>query len=115
MKDYMLIIIGADYGEMNLSPEEIQTRMGKWMSWNEKMHKQGIVKDGHALQSEVRRVSGPERTVTDIAAAELKELIGGYYVIQAKDFEGAIEVSQDFPDFDLGGTVEIREIMVFNQ
>lgn len=115
MKDYMLIFIGADYSDMNLSPEQIQGRMGKWMAWNEKMHKQGIVKDGHALHPEMRRVSGPERTITDRAATELKELIGGYYVIQAKDYEGAIEVSQDFPDYDLGGTVEIREIMVFNQ
>ena len=35
--------------------------------------------------------------------------------LQAKDFDGAIEVAQDFPDYDLGGTVEIREIMVFDQ
>lgn len=113
MKDYMLIFLGADYSEMNLSPEQIQGRMTKWMAWNEKMEKQGIMKSGNALHSEGRRVSGPERTVTDRAATELKELIGGYYVIQAKDFDAAIEISQDFPDFDLGGIVEIREIMVF--
>ena len=115
MKDYMLIFLGADYTEMNLSPEQIQARMGKWFAWNAKMQEQGIVKEGNALHPEMRRVSGPGRTVSDQASAELKELVGGYYVVQAKDFEGAIEVAQDFPDYDLGGTVEIREIMVFDQ
>ena len=115
MKDYMLIFLGADYGELNLSPEEIQGRMGKWMAWSAKMEKQGVMKAGNALHGgHLRRVSGPERTVTDRAATELKELIGGYFIVQAKDYEGAIEISQDFPDFDLGGIVEVREVLVFN-
>lgn len=114
MKDFMMIFLGADYQEKGLSPEQMQERMGKWFAWNEKMRVQGIVKDGHALHPEVRRVSGPDRTVTDMAAAEVKELVGGYYVIQAEDLEGACKVAEDYPDYDLDGTVEIREIMVFN-
>ena len=78
MKDYMLIFLGADYTEMNLSPEQIQARMSKWFAWNAKMQEQGIVKEGNALHPEMRRVSGPGRTVSDQASAELKELVGGY-------------------------------------
>ncbi len=115
MKDFMMIFISADYGDLGLSPEEMQTRMGKWFAWNDKMAQQGIVKGGNALTSDVRRVSGKERTVTDITSAELKELVGGYYVVQAKDFDAVQEIAQDYPDYDLGGTVEIREIMVFDQ
>ena len=115
MKDFMLIFIGENYSDMGLSPEEMQTRMGRWMSWQEKMEKQGILKGGNALHSTIKRVSGPERTVIDRTSTETKELIGGYYVVQAEDFEGAIQVAQDFPDYDLGGTVEIREVMVFDR
>jgi hypothetical protein len=43
----------------------------------------------------------------------VKELVGGYYVVKVKDREAAIEVAKDFPDFDLGSTVEIREVVVF--
>jgi len=115
MKDFMLIFLGADYGELGLSPEEMQQRMGKWFAWNVKMREAGVVKNGEALQSSVvRRVSGSERTVTDLAASEVKELVGGYYIVKAEDLTGATAIAQDFPDYDLGGTVEIREVMVFD-
>ena len=113
MKKFMLIFIGADYAEMGLSPEEMQGRMGKWFAWNDKMQKAGVVETGHALQPESRRVVGKDRTITDRGATELKELVGGYYVVHAKDVEGATKIAEDYPDYDLGGTVEIREIMVF--
>lgn len=114
MKDFMMLFLGGeDYSKM--SPEQAQARMGKWFAWHAKMEKDGIVKSGEALQEKVTRVVGPDRTVTDIAASEVKELVGGFYVIQAKDVEQVIEIAQDFPDYDLGGSVEIREIMVFDQ
>lgn len=115
MKDFMMIFIGADYGELGLSPEQMQQRMGKWWEWNGNMEKAGIVKGGEALHPTGVRISGPERTVTDRAATELKELVGGYYVISVADLEAAQKVAQDYPDYDLGGTVEIREVMVFEQ
>jgi len=111
MKDFMLIFIGVSYTEMNLSPEEIQDRAGKWMSWQEKMGQQGILKEGNALTGDMRRLIGPDRTVSDRASTEMKELIGGYYIVQATDYDQAMAVAQDYPDFDLGGTVEVREVL----
>jgi hypothetical protein len=60
-------------------------------------------------------VSGPKRTVTDRAGSEIKELIGGYYIVAAKDMDAVVEIAQDYPDYDLNGTVEIREVMVFDK
>jgi hypothetical protein len=53
--------------------------------------------------------------VTDLTSAEVKEIVGGYYLVRAQDFDGVQEIAQDFPDYDLGGTVEIREVMVFDR
>ncbi len=116
MKEFMMIFIGADYGALGLSPEEMQVRMGKWFTWSEKMESDGItIKHGNALTEPIRRVSGKNRTVTDLNSAELKEVVGGYYIIEARDFDHVEEIAQGFPDYDLGNTVEIREIMVFDQ
>jgi len=115
MKDFMLLFLGEDYADMGLSPEEMQNRMGKWFAWNTKMQEAGVVKGGEALHPQVRRVSGPERTITDLAATEVKELVGGYYIVMAEDLDGAMKIAEDYPDYDLGGTVEIREIIVFEQ
>ncbi len=110
MKEFMLIFIGVTYSDLDLSPEEIQKRAQKWMSWQEKMANKGILKSGNALQRDLKRINGSERTITDRSSAESKEIIGGYYVVDAKDFDAAIEIAQDYPDYDLGGIVEVREI-----
>ncbi|MRI01059.1 hypothetical protein GH721_11010 [Kriegella sp. EG-1] len=115
MKDFMMIFIGADYQELGLSPEQLQERMGKWFAWNEKMSAQGIVKSGDALVPVVKRVVGKDRTISDGPFADSKELIGGYYIVSAESADAVVEIAQDYPDYDLGGTVEIREVMVFNQ
>ena len=115
MKDFMMIFIGADYQELGLSPEELQGRMGKWFAWGNKMKAQGILKGGEALVPVVKRVIGKERTVSDGPFADSKELIGGYYIVSAENADAVVKVAEDFPDYDLGGTVEIREVMVFDQ
>lgn len=108
-----MIFLGADYSQMGLSPEQMQERMGKWMAWSGKMGEAGIIVNGHALTPDVRHVSGPDRVVTDRTSAEVKELVGGYWVIKAESKDAVVEIAADYPDYDLGGTVEIREIMVF--
>ena len=114
MKEFMMIFIGADYKELGLSPEEMQNRMGKWFAWGNKMESAGILKGGNALESSAKCISGKDRTITDGPFADAKEIIGGYYIVDAKKMEDVVEIAQDFPDYDLGGTVEIREIMVFD-
>jgi len=115
MKEFMMIFIGADYSDLGLSPEELQGRMGKWFAWGDKMEKAGVLRGGNALTPDIRRIVGENRTVTDLTSAEVKELVGGYYLVAAKDIDTVEEIAQDFPDYDLGGTVEIREIMVFDK
>lgn len=115
MKQFMMIFIGADYADLGLSPEELQTRMGKWFAWGQKMEEEGILLGGEALEPKIRRIAGENRTVTDLTSAEVKEIVGGYYTVKAKDFDTVEKIAQDFPDYDLGGTVEIREIMVFDR
>lgn len=116
MKDFMIIFIGADYADLGLSPEQMQEKMGQWFAWNQKMQEQGIVKSGDALHATAKRVGGPDKTVSDGPFVEAKELIGGYYTISANNVDEVVDmVSENYPDFDLGGIVEIREVMVFEQ
>ncbi|TYP70416.1 YciI family protein [Aquimarina intermedia] len=88
--------------------------MGKWFEWGNKMEKAGILRGGNALMPDIRRVTGKQRTVTDLTSAEAKEIVGGYYIVEAKDVDAVQEIAQNFPDYDLNGSVEIREVMVFD-
>ncbi len=79
------------------------------------MEQAGIVVDGQALHAEARYISGPDRVTTDRISTEVKEMVGGYYVIKANSMDEVSEIAQDYPDFGKGGTVEIRETVVFDQ
>ena len=115
MKQFMMIFIGKEYTDLGLSQEEMQARMEKWFAWGSKMEQAGILRGGEALTPQIRRIVGQDRTVTDTSSAEVKEIVGGFYLIDAKDFDDVQKIAQDFPDYDLGNTVEIREIMVFDK
>jgi len=115
MSDYMMIFIGSNYGELGLSPEEIQVKMGKWWEWQGKMEGDGILKGGNALQPTAKRISGENRVVSDGPFAESKEMVGGYYIVSAENAGEVEKIAQGYPDYDLGGTVEIREILVYEK
>ncbi|MCB9233593.1 MAG: hypothetical protein H6581_18190 [Bacteroidia bacterium] len=114
MKEFMMIFIGPSYEEIGLSPEQLQERMGRWFAWGDKMTKQGILRGGKALHAKGKRISGPGRTVSDGPFVESKELVGGFYIVEAESFEDVVVIAQDFPDYDLDGGVEIREVIKFS-
>ena len=66
-----------------------------------------------SLATTVRLRSGKTQ-LTDGPFAETKEQLGGYYLIEAKDLNDAIQVASRIPSAKIG-TIEVRPIMVFNQ
>lgn len=55
------------------------------------------------------RLNGSKPLVTDGPYSESKEVIGGYYTIEADDYEHAVETAKECPHVDFG-TIEIRAI-----
>ena len=45
----------------------------------------------------------------------MKEMVGGYTMVKASDMNEAIKLAEGCPMFDMGGTVEVRDIMIFDQ
>ena len=72
------------------------------------------VTPGHGLQppdtATTVRVRDGELLVTDGPYAELKEAIGGYFVVEADDLDGAMAVAAAVPSAQRGGAIEIRPI-----
>ena len=93
------------------SPEQKQQITQKWMTWLEGMKKKGQVKDlGAPLEFASRIVEGPKKVVTDGPYAEAKDIVGGFSIITAKDFDEAVELSKGCPILELGGKVEVRPV-----
>ena len=59
------------------------------------------------------RVRDGQTLTTDGPFAELKEAIGGYFILEADDLDAAIEVAAKVPAARMGGAVEVRPIMAW--
>ena len=57
----------------------------------------------------VRRYYG-KLTITDGPFSETKEVVGGYWMIDAADYDEAIELSRDCPHIEYGASLEVREV-----
>ncbi len=112
MKDFMFIFTNNDK-RPNPTPEEMQVSMQQWFGWINKLKADNIYVAGEALTPGGKRVTGAKKLVTDGPFAESKEIVGGFFIVKAASLEAAVEISKDCPDLPHGGSVEVREVMVF--
>jgi hypothetical protein len=112
MARFMVIVKASEESEAGVMPsEELLTEMGRY---NEELAKAGVMLAGEGLQPSSKGVrvkfSGDKRTVIDGPFAETKELIAGFWIIQAKSQEEAIEWVKRAP---MGGDTELEVRQVF--
>ena len=115
---FVMLLKGNEVTEAGVLPsQKILEAMGRY---NEEMVKAGVMLAAEGLHpsSKGARISfsGGKRTVTDGPFTEAKELIAGFWVIQAKSLEEAIEWARRCPfeaDDQHGGEAEIEIRQVF--
>jgi hypothetical protein len=112
MEKYMFIFSSGDYS--SLSNDGMEKHLQKWFAWVDRLKSQNRYDSGEALLPAGKKISGSKRIVTDGPFTEAKEVVGGYFVIYAKDLNEAFEMAKDFPDFEFDGTIEIREVQKFD-
>ena len=56
------------------------------------------------------RVEGRETLITDGPFANTKEVFGGFYLIEAANYDEAVQRSMDHPHLEHGGTIEVRQL-----
>ena len=106
----MLIRENIDnYGKM--TPQEMQEDIAKHVKWVEELVKNGNFKGGNPLTPAGKYVKGSDNIVTDGPYIESKEGVSGFYFLLANSLEEATGIAKGCPSLDIGGTVEIREII----
>jgi hypothetical protein len=113
---YMLTIFGEEGGMEDASPEEQQQASHAWSEITEEMKDKGVFEAGEGLQpsttaTTVRGVGNGEPSVTDGPFAETKEALGGFYLLECRDLDEAIEMAAKIPAARRG-TIEVRPIWV---
>ncbi len=110
---FMMIVIPKAYEHADadfVPPAELVAKMTKF---NESLSKAGVLLglDGLTPPAKAARVkfSGGKPTVIDGPFAESKELVGGYWMIQAKSRAEAVEWARRAPMLD-GDIIEVRQV-----
>lgn len=91
------------------SPAEMQAIIERYKAWSGRLAQSGNLRGGEKLADGSGRVLRKDMAVHDGPYAESKEVIGGYFLIEAADYNEAARLSADCPHLEFG-PVEIREI-----
>lgn len=109
MSQFMLLLYENPAAFAKMSPDEMQKALEKYMAWAKKpftVDSKRLAGDAGKI---VRPVNGKART-TDGPFSETKEVLGGFYLIEARDYDEAVVRASEHPHVEYGGTIEVRKL-----
>jgi hypothetical protein len=115
---YLCLIYDEEKKVGAMSQSESAAFMGEYFAFTEGIRKSGHYVAGEALQpvqtATTVRVRNGKASATDGPFAETKEQLGGFYLIEARDLNDAIQVASRIPSARIG-SIEVRPIMQFDK
>ncbi|MCC7399402.1 MAG: hypothetical protein IT455_20220 [Planctomycetes bacterium] len=113
MPKFLLILRGDPEVWRHQQPEAIRDLVGRFEAWAGKLMAQNRFLDGKKLADGEGRVvvrDGDASRVTDGPYGESKEIVGGFHLIEADDYEHAVRLCENHPELSIQGSVEIRRL-----
>ena len=108
MPQYLLLLYDDPTGWEKLSPEDMQKAIEKYMAWSKKPFNLQSKRLG-ADAGKVIRSNGGKPRAADGPYSETKEVLGGFYLIEAANYDEAVARTLDHPHLE-HGTIEIRQL-----
>ena len=110
---YAMLICTDESAMAAASPAEAEASMSGYMKFGEEMTKRGVLQGGERLRfttdATTVQVRNGEVLTSDGPFAETKEQIGGFYLVDCKDLDEAIEIAAKIPAAAFG-SIEVRPI-----
>jgi hypothetical protein len=115
---YAFTIYGDESQRTSASEEQQQAMTQAYGAVTQEMNEKGVFVAGEGLYptptATTVRVREGDREVTDGPFAETKEQLGGFYVLDVKDLDEALEWAAKIPGSQFG-SVEVRPVMVYDE
>jgi hypothetical protein len=115
---YLCLIYENERLWESMPKEQADAIFGEYFAFTEDIKKNGQHLGGEALQptqtATTVRVRNGKISTTDGPFAETKEQLGGYYLVNARDLNDAIQIAAKIPAARTG-SVEVRPIVEFDQ
>jgi len=114
---YLCLIYDEEKKFATMAKAEMDTLMGDYFAFTKDIRQSGHYLGGNDLEptrsATTVRVRNGRMSTTDGPFAETKEQLGGYYLIEAKDLNEAIQIASRIPSAKLGA-IEVRPIREHN-
>jgi hypothetical protein len=111
MTEFMMIFRNDYNPSFKPTPEQMQASIKQWQDWMGSIAAQGKFAGTNRLSSEGSKVLRANSLVTDGPFTEAKEIVGGYLIVKAANMEEALKLAEGCPILDIGGNVEIRNVI----
>ncbi len=113
---YLLMIYRSEAELFKMSDAERQKISADYGAFTQSIIQSGHFKAGDGLQPTTTattvRVREGKVLTTDGPFAETREQLGGYYLVDAKDLDTAIEIAARIPNAK-NGSIEVRPVMIY--
>ena len=112
MSRFLLLLRDDPSTFSSLSPDEMQAIIQKYVAWGDRLRADGRLVASDKLRDGEGRVvwGGASGAVsTDGPFVESKEVVGGFYILRAKDYDEAVRLVADAPHLAFG-SIEIRQV-----
>ena len=111
---YLCLIYENEQAWASLSEADANAEFGEYFAFSSTYQQSGHVVAGWALQPTTTattvRVRNGKISTTDGPFAETREQLGGYYLLDAKDLNEAIQIAAKIPGARRG-SIEVRPVM----
>ena len=111
---YLLAIYGDESQRDAMTPEDGVAMMEAYNAYTQEVERAGVMLGGDGLQASSTastvRVRDGERLITDGPFAETREQLAGFYLLECKDLDEAIEWAAKIPGAQ-SGTIEVRPVI----
>lgn len=115
MPKFMLLLHETPSDFQDVTPEQMQAIIERYRVWSQGLTEAGKMEGGAKLKEEggrhLRRSSqgGGRVEVTDGPYAEAREVMGGYFTIEAAGYDEAVEIAKGCPHME-NGWIEVRQV-----
>ena len=119
---YAILIYDTETANPSSEPppaEVWQQVMDEYNAYTKMLQDRGAMRAGEALQpvqtaTTIRQQDG-QNVTTDGPFAETKEALGGFYIVEARDLDEALELGAACPGLKYGAAIEVRPVIDFSQ
>jgi hypothetical protein len=115
MPNFMLLLHQSPSKFQDLSPQDMQKIIAKYTAWREELVRQNRMRGGEKLTNDGGRrlrIQGDKISITDGPYSEAAEVLGGFFTIEAKDYDEAVAIARTCPHLTGTQWIEVRQVDV---